>query len=72
MSVIKRVRLPPLDRDPTIRMLPRAFNLSRYNSLLKATCVDDDRWTASPPDPCTPMGAPFDPTLLLQPRVLRV
>ena len=36
MSVIKRVRLPPLDRDPRIKMLPPTFNLSGYNPIIKA------------------------------------
>ena len=36
MSVIKRMRLPPLDRDPMIKMLPRTFSLSPYNPFIKA------------------------------------
>ena len=27
-------KLPPLDRDPTLLMCFRAFNLDRYNSLM--------------------------------------
>ena len=48
------------------------LNHSRYNSLFKATCVDDDQWTASLRDPRTLIGAPFDPTPHLYPRVLQL
>ena len=36
MCIIKRIKLRPLDRDPTIVMRFRALNCGRYNSTLKA------------------------------------
>ena len=36
---IKRLRLAPLDRDLTIKMLPARLNHDRYNSPIYATCV---------------------------------
>ena len=68
--VIKCIRLPPLDRDLMIRMLPARWNHDRYNSPIYATCVWWIWWTASPRDPRTIIWALFDPTPRGLPRVL--
>ena len=41
MSVIKRVRLPPLDHDPTIKMLLARLNHDRYSALFKPRAFDE-------------------------------
>ena len=42
ISVMKRIRSIPLDRDPMVRMLFRALHLSCYNSFFKTHALDGD------------------------------
>ena len=72
MRVIKRVRLPSLDRDPTIKMLRARLNHDHYNALFKPLAFDEIRWTATSSDRRTMIRTmicvPSDPSILVRPR----
>ena len=70
IGVIKRIRLRPLDRDPTIRMHSRALDLSRYNSLLKPRALDGDPVDHKSTRSTHLIDKSFDPMLLIKPRHL--
>ena len=72
MSVIKRVRLPPLDRDPTIKMLLARLNHDCYNALFKPRAFDEIWWTASSPDRRMIFHAPSDSMHHNWPRHLHI
>ena len=70
ISVLKRLDLSPLDRDPTITMLPARSHLVRYNADFKARAFWWSRWSTSASDQRPIFRASSDPTLHNWPRHL--
>ena len=70
LCVIKRIRLPPLDRDPTIVMCFQALDLDRYNFVFKPRALMVIQWTSCPLRQCAMMHS-FNPAHLIKPRVLQ-
>ena len=70
IGVIKRIRLRPLDRDPTIKMHPCALDLSCYNSLLKPRALDGDPVDHESTRSTHLIDKSSDPMRLIKPRHL--
>ena len=72
INVLKRLDLSPLDRDPTITMLPARSHLVRYNADFKARAFWWSRWSVSAFDQRPIFRASSDPTLHDWPRHLHL